>query len=297
MHFDTVAIWGMGLLGGSLGLALRERALAGRIIGVGRNIGRLEQARRAGACDETTCDPATGFANADLVVLCTPVAVLADSLPRFGPLFKDGAIITDVGSTKRRIVEAADASMPPGRRFVGSHPMSGSEMSGVEHARADLYVGNPCFLTPTPKTDADALAALSRMWAAVGSRVIITDPVRHDAVTAAISHVPHLASSALMRLAMSIGEDENYLAAIAGPGFWDMTRLAKGDLAMWKEICTENRDAIADRLNGLIRFLSEARRIILDGGDIEAWLARARDERLELDELRKPIAPPEDAFS
>jgi prephenate dehydrogenase len=286
MKFDTVAIWGMGLLGGSLGLALRKRGLAGRVIGVGRNPERLAKALDLGTCDETTCDLAEGFAEADLAVLCTPVAVLADALPRLGTMFKEGAIVTDVGSTKRRIVEAAEAAMPPGRRFVGCHPMSGAEVSGVAHAREDLYDGNPCFLTPTPSTDPDAVALLASLWSKIGSRVVVTDPDRHDAVVAAISHAPHLASSALAALAASLGEDENYLAAVVGGGFWDTTRLAKGDLAMWVEICSENRDWIDERLGRLVDLLEEARGLIREGGDIEAWLARGRDARLELDALR-----------
>jgi len=295
VFFEKVAIWGMGLLGGSLGLGLRARGMAGTIVGVGRNPERLERARRLGACDTVTCDWAEGFGNADLAVLCTPVAVLADALTHLGPLFKDGSIVTDVGSTKRRIVRTANETMPPGRRFVGSHPMSGSDMSGVDYARADLYVGNPCFLTPTPETDADAVALLGQMWADLGSRIVLTDPARHDAVVAAISHAPHLASAALVHVAMAMGEDDNYMAAVAGKGFWDTTRLARGDLAMWKEICEENHDELCRQLNRLIGSLHEARRLIRDRGDIAEWLGRARDARVELDELRPAANKPAEA--
>ncbi|OPZ21305.1 MAG: prephenate dehydrogenase [candidate division BRC1 bacterium ADurb.BinA364] len=286
MMFDTVSIWGMGLLGGSLGMALRERGLARRVAGVGRDLARLETARARGACDAVTTSAEEGFAEADLVVLCAPVAVIADSLPRFARCFKTGAIITDVGSTKRRIVEAAEKAVPSGRHFVGSHPMSGAEMSGVAYARADLYVGNPCFLTPTIRTDPDSVARLAQMWSAVGSRIVLTDPERHDALAAAVSHAPHIASSALALLAAGLGEDENYLASIAGSGFWDTTRLAKGDVTMWEEICADNPDCIAMALDRLIEELRTARRLIAEGGDIRDWLDRARQARLELDDLR-----------
>jgi len=285
MHFETVAIWGMGLLGGSLGLALREQRLAGRIIGIGRNMERLQRARELLTCNEVTTDPAEGLAQADLVVLCTPVTVLADSLPEFAKHFKPGAIVTDVGSTKRRIVDVADACIGDAARFVGSHPMSGAEVSGVEHARADLYVGNPCFLTPTPRTDLAAVAALSSFWRGVGSRVVITDPERHDRLVGVVSHVPHLAAAALALLAADQREDENFLASIAGNGFWSMTRLAKGDLTMWTEICAENRNEIATQLDALIERLGRMRDSLEVSGCQEP-LEAARSFMLELDQLR-----------
>lgn len=285
--FETVAIWGVGLLGGSLGLALRERGLAGRVIGIGRNPERLAAARAKGLCDETTLDAAEGLRDADLAVLCAPVSVIAQMIADLAPLFKDGAIVTDVGSTKRRIVEAAERAMPPDRHFVGSHPMSGAEKSGLEHARADLYEGNACFLTPTADTNAEALAELGRLWSALGSRIIITDPARHDEIVAGISHAPHLASSALAHLALALGEEENFLSAVAGNGFWDMTRLAEGDPGMWREICAENRDAIGAQLERLIDALSQARRRLAAGEDLGEWLEQAREARLEWRKLAK----------
>ena len=178
--------------------------------------------------------------------------------------------------------------MPAGRHFVGSHPMSGAEKSGLEHARADLYQGNACFLTPTVNTDAEALATLGRLWGALGSRVIITDPARHDEIAAGISHVPHLASSALALIAKALGEEENFLSAVAGNGFWDMTRLAEGDPGMWREICAENRDAIGAQLDRLIDSLSQARRQLADGEDLGDWLGQAREARMEWRRLAKP---------
>lgn len=285
MRFDTVAIMGMGLLGGSLGLAIRDRGLARRIIGVGRNIEKLSRAKELGTCDEVTTDPAQGFLEADLVVLCTPVTILADSLPELIKYFKPRSIVTDVGSTKRRIVEVADLHMPPEVRFVGSHPMSGGEVSGVEHSRMDLYLNNPCFLTPTAGTDLEALAVLNQFWRMVGSRIIITDPVRHDRLVSAISHVPHFASAALTLLAADMNEEENFVASSAGNGFWGMTRLAKGDLTMWSEICSENREEICQHMDRLIQILGELRRKISEGTQ-EEFLQKAREFRLELDQLR-----------
>lgn len=289
MLFDTVAIWGMGLLGGSLGMALRERRLARRVIGAGRHAERLEEARRLGACDEATCDLAEAFGQADLAVLCTPVKLLADSLPRLAPLFKDGAIVTDVGSTKCRIVEAGEAAMPAGRRFVGSHPMSGGETGGVANARASLFEGNSCFVTPTSRTDSEAAEAMRALWTAVGSRVIVMPPERHDALAATISHVPHLASAALALLGLSVGGTADDVASVAGNGFWDTTRLAKGDVTMWREICEENRVAISERLDQLLATLAEARALVAEGGDIGAWLERAREARRALEAARKRL--------
>jgi len=287
VQFETVAIWGMGLLGGSLGMAMRKNGMAKKIIGVGRNIERLEMARDLNTCDEVTCDLAQGFGQADLAVLCLPVAIMAKALPDIAPLFNKDAIVTDVGSTKRRIVQAADAAFANGPRFVGSHPMSGAELSGVTHAKADLYEDNPCFVTPTNNSDAEAVEILSEMWAEVGSRVIVAGPERHDSIVAAISHAPHLVSAALSILAENTGEPDDFLASVAGNGFWDTTRLAKGDLVMWKEICEDNSDHIAERLGKLIQILTNAQQLIENRGDIETWLAQARDARIRLDTQRE----------
>lgn len=290
MHVKTVAIWGMGLLGGSLGLALRQRKMAERIIGVGRSLERLNRALELKSCDEISDDPAQSFAQSDLVILCAPVAVLADSLPNFAQSFKPGTIVTDVGSTKRRIAEVADECMPASVYFVGSHPMSGGESGGVEFARADLYAGNPCFITPTPRTNLEALATVSSFWQELGSRVVITDAERHDRLASAISHVPRITSAALALLVQSMLEDENFIASIAGNGFWSMTRLAKGDLTMWSEICRENGDEIVQHLDQLISILQSLRTRI-DQGNVDSELERAREYRIDLEGLRP--SPPE----
>ncbi len=285
MHFNQVAVWGVGLLGGSLGMALRQRQLATTVIGVGRNIDRLKQALDLGACDEITTDPREGFAQADLIVVCMPVAALAESFTILADCVQPGVIVTDVGSTKQRIVEAAESHLAGRCLFVGSHPMSGAEVSGVQHARADLYKGNPCFLTPTPSTDLQALSTLAQLWQTLGSRVVITDPARHDELVAAVSHVPHLSSVALTLLAAGLGEDLNLIPAIVGNGFWDTTRLAKGDLAMWSEICQENDASILKQLDRLIEILSQLRERVRTH-EMRDSLSHAAEFRRELDQLR-----------
>jgi len=280
-----VAIIGVGLIGGSIGLALRARGLAGRVVGVGRDRARLEEARRLGAIDEPSTDLAEGVAGADVVVACTPVTrIVADILDasRLGPA---SALVTDAGSTKRRIVEAVEADPRGLAAFVGAHPIAGSERQGVAHARADLFDGRACVLTPTARTPADRLDRARAFWSSLGCRVFEVDPTEHDARLARTSHLPHAVAAAL---AASVPPD---LLPLAAGAYRDGTRVAGADAALWAGIFRENRRPVLDALDAFEGHLARFRAALEadDAASLLAWWdeARANRDRFE--------TPPRDA--
>ncbi len=243
--FKKISIIGVGLLGGSVGMAALDRKLCQEVVGIGRVQTGLQEAVRQGAISRGTTDMPGGLADADLIVLCTPVRHIFDILPEVVAAAKPGAIITDVGSTKVSIVSQGDAITRGSTKFfVGSHPMAGSEKTGVRYARSDMFESSTCFVTRTPETDNAAFAAVCGLWRALGSRLVISRPKRHDSLTATISHLPHLAAVALVRAVESINEDRNLIRGIIGNGFRDTTRIAAGGSEMWEDICVDNRAEI-----------------------------------------------------
>ena len=277
-HFRRAVICGVGLLGGSLGLALRERRLADSIVGVGRRVERLKLALDAGAIGSYSLDAREACADADLVVLCGPVSIILEQLPEVIESVPRGALVTDVGSTKRSIVERAAECARDGVAFVGSHPIAGSERSGVEFARADLYQDATVILTPDLDTSAQAVARTRALWQALGMRVIEIAPTRHDFLLAAVSHQPHLAAAALVALLeRALDESPGLLKAVAGPGFRDTTRIAMGSVPMWLDICFENRPALLKTLDAFISILLEMRKAIAeeDRAAVEHFLETA----------------------
>lgn len=243
-HFDTVTIIGVGLLGGSLGLGLKQRGMADRIIGVGRRQASLDAAAEIGAFDDGVLDLTQEAVAADLIVLATPAAQAIDYLNALRERIGAATVVTDVVSTKSAICAHAKATWSLPRRFVGSHPMAGSEKWGPEHADPQLYVGAVTFVERGDHLAADARATVCGMWAALGSRVVDVDPEEHDRLVAATSHVPHIAASAV---AQAVPDDDIARAAV-GPGFRDTTRVAEGRPELWRDICLTNGKAIATEL-------------------------------------------------
>lgn len=275
-NFNTVAIIGPGLLGGSLGLALKQNGWEGRLIGVARKESTLETARARGCIDEAMTDIDDAVAEADLIVLATPVQSACRLLERMADAVNPSAVITDVGSTKQSIVETAARVLANGSRFVGSHPMAGAETSGPAAARADLYLGKPVIVTPTDLTDADAAAMVESLWQTLGMRVHRMEPDEHDCAVAAISHLPHIISAMLMQSAAQSGA-----LGVASTGLADMTRLAGGDIDMWTEIISDNRQAILDEIENWQEATTACRDLLVEGDTekLTAWLAAARDAR------------------
>lgn len=264
-RFNTVAIVGVGLIGGSLGLALRQRNLAERVIGIGRSQTSLRTARRVGAVTNTSIDLAKGVAEAELIVVCTPVGRIVDFVRQTAEHCPEGTLITDAGSTKQTIVEALDGTLPRGVRFLGSHPLAGSEKTGCAHASADLFEGRVAILTPTLNTRAEDFDQLEHFWAQLGSVVIQMSPVEHDRALALTSHLPHAVAAVL---AAMLPES---LFRLTGAGFHDTTRIAAGDAELWQQIFLANRtnvlaalDQYAHRLHALRTALEQQDKAALE---------------------------------
>jgi len=256
--FNRIAIVGVGLLGGSLGLAARKHNLCQEIVGVGRSAASLEEARRLEVIDRSTQNAAEAIAESDLVVLCTPVRHIVEVLPQLVSHARPGTIFTDVGSTKASIVRVGEeAASSNGIHFVGSHPMAGSEKSGVRYARAELYKDSTCFVTKTATTNLNAFRKVCALWQALDARIVVARPERHDRLVASISHLPHLMAVALVRALDKFSEDKNLIKGIIGNGFRDTTRIACGDTRMWEDICTDNHEEISRSREALEQSLAE----------------------------------------
>lgn len=254
MEFKRLSILGVGLLGGSLGLAVKKIAKDCHIIGYGHRATTLESARELGAIDEGTLSVAEAVAGADLVVLCTPVGTFDGLLREIAGGLKPGAIITDVGSTKRSVVRIAQTQIPSIAHFVGSHPMAGSEKRGIEFARADLFEGALCLTTPTDGTDARALETVERFWRSLGMRVKRLSPEEHDRLICDVSHLPHALAATLVSM-----QSEDALE-LAGKGFFDSTRVAAGDAGLWRDILLDNADNLRSSIQRLRNQLDELER-------------------------------------
>jgi prephenate dehydrogenase len=253
---ETLAIVGVGLIGGSVGLAARARGVAGRIVGVGRSAASLAAARRAGCVDAGTSDLAEAVRDADLVLVCTPVDRIAEHVRTAAAACRSGTLLTDAGSTKDTIVRSLDGTMPAEVPFVGGHPLAGSEKRGPEHAHADLFVDRLVILTPTPRTDQIALERVGEFWQALGARVLHMSPQDHDDALAITSHLPHLAAAAI---ANSLPD---HLRSLTATGFRDTTRVAAGDPDLWAAIIAQNRGAILAALGRLEERLTDYRQAI-----------------------------------
>jgi len=277
-----LTIVGVGLLGGSVAKAARSGGLARRIVGVGRDSERLRPAVDDGTLDVAVTDLDAGVREADVVLLAAPVLAIEGLLERVCRSAPVGALVTDVGSTKRNIVRAAErlAATRP-LAFVGSHPLAGSEQAGYRVARADLFRGATVVVTPTDKTELAALKKTTELWEALGARVTSLDPETHDRTVAAISHLPHLIACALVDGA---GRVEPGALELAARGFRDTTRIAAGDPDMWTEIFLANRDALTAGIEAFREALADLQRVIDAGGAeaLRAELARIKSIREQL---------------
>jgi len=271
----NVGIVGLGLIGGSLGMALRAAGLATRVVGFDRSPADLALAQQRGAIDHQASSLADLAAEADLVVLATPVLAMQGILRELAPVLKPSAVVTDLASTKAAVTGwAAEV----GVTFVGGHPMAGSEKSGMAAAGLNLLRGAVYIITASPGTPAEAIAQVERLARGVGARPLRMDAVDHDRAVAAVSHVPFLASTALVRTTTHDPAWDVW-GEIAATGYRDVTRLASGDPAMYRDICLTNAAAIAPLLRGLARQLDEMADGLEDRPYLEGLFQDARERR------------------
>jgi prephenate dehydrogenase len=275
-----VTIIGLGLMGGSLGMALRKQQACRQVWGVAKRPETIARALELGAIEGGTLDLAEGAADADMVVLATPVRTIIDLIPRLSPLLPRGCLITDVGSTKAAIVEAM-GGLPAHVQPLGGHPMCGKEVAGIEAAEADLYEGAVWALTPLARTSPEALEMGSALARAVGAHPLLLDAHRHDRLVATISHLPYLLAVALVGLAEEVGAEDELMWALATSGFRDTSRLAASEVTMMLDILLTNRSPVAEmvhrfgqRLEGLARLLEG-----WDEAELRQLLESARQRR------------------
>lgn len=256
--FNRVAIIGLGLIGGSIGLALRKAKAAQQVVGYDLARGASNQARKVGAIDQSYAALEDAVRGAELIVLATPVGAMRTLLQNMAASVSPGAVVTDVASTKVQVITWAEEFLPPAVSFVGGHPMTGKEMSGVEAADAALFQKRMYCLTPTINTRPAAIDRVSTFAEALGARVRFLEPAEHDGQVAGVSHLPFVASIALMG-AVTEGASWGDASLLAAGGFRDMTRLAAGNPEMYRDICLTNSEAITRWLDAYIRKLSELR--------------------------------------
>ena len=279
-----LSILGVGLLGGSLGLAVRERLRDCAVVGYSHRPSTLERARALGILTESHQSARAAVRGADMVVLCTPVGTLAPLLAEIAGDLEKGAIVTDVGSTKRTVVESAERLLPPGSYFVGSHPMAGSEKRGLEFASPNLFAGAVCITTPTPLTDSIALDHVESFWKMLGMTVTRISPARHDQMLADVSHLPHALAAALVLM------QEDQALELCGKGFLDLTRIAGGDAGLWRDILLDNHQNLRQSLKRLMQQLDHLHKL-LDPSQSQAlldWLSAAAVRRQKRIETPRP---------
>ncbi len=273
MKFNKIAIIGVGLIGGSVGLAAKKFKIARTVCGVGRRLATLKIAKHRGAVDTITLDLAEGLKGADLAILATPISLMpvyANQIASNPGMAKNGLIITDVGSTKHFIVSELERILPKGIHFVGAHPFAGSQKAGAANASRDLLRYARVFLTPTDKTNKAALSITKKFWEAVGCNVFVVSTKAHDRIVAQISHMPHIAAAAL------VNSTDTALLPFASTGFFDTTRIASADPLIWRDICLSNTGNILNSIRRLQRSLAVLSKAIRD-----------KDVRVLMKELQK----------
>ena len=295
-RFRRLAVLGLGLLGGSVAAAARERNVAETVVGFARRPEPLARARERGLVDGVARDAAEAVRGADLIVLATPVRAMAGVLEKAAPAMTAPALVTDVGSVKGRLVETLPGLLPPGVDFVGSHPMVGSHETGVDFARGDLFEGGCCVVTPTASSEPGARDRLVEFWRSLGARVCLRAPDSHDIEVAWVSHLPHVLAFAY---AHALRSAPDTALELSGSGFQDFVRIARSDSEQWADILGMNREALAQPLEAFGGALRELARAIqsCDTAGQERILASASRQLESLAPNggdRQTLAPEED---
>jgi prephenate dehydrogenase len=269
MHWQKITLVGVGLLGGSLGLAVKQRRLADRVEGYVRRTASIAECDKLGVVDHATRDLERAVAGADLVILCTPLSQMRELGLKMLPALKPGAIVTDVGSVKGSVVEDLESLIAGAdAHFVGSHPMAGGEKTGVSAAKADLFERAICLVTPTPNSNKVAVEKIEEFWKALGGRVLKLAPAVHDDLVSRASHLPHVVAAELANYILSPAHPPEQ-ATVCANGFRDTTRVASGSPEMWRDIAMANQKNLGRVLGVFIEDLQEFR-LALENGDVKA---------------------------
>ena len=283
-QLHRITIWGVGLIGGSLGLALKKNGFQGLRVGLGRNIGRLEKARQHDAVDVVTTEVAEGLRGSDLVVLCTPVELVPVLVQHIAEIV-DAAhpmVLTDVGSTKAVLVRTIETQLrelgSETLSFVGGHPMAGSHETGVDAARATLFENATCILTPTENTHQASSQRVKSLWEFVGAVPHLLSPETHDLLIGAASHLPHLIASLLANTVANVEMEHHKALDFTATGFRDSTRIAAGSPDLWTGIFTQNRDVLLSLIDDIVGNLIEFKTLLQtdDLAEIERLLLEAQ---------------------
>jgi prephenate dehydrogenase len=285
--FRRMTIVGVGLLGGSLGMICKQQGLVDTIIGTGRRIENLKKAQALKAIDDYSVDLAEAAADSDLLVLATPVDTFEPALKACASRLAQNAIVTDVGSVKGQLVSRMEALVPAHVAVVGAHPIAGKEKTGIEFAGLDLFRGARCILTPTARTNRDAMIKIRRLWEQTGAQVSEMDPDLHDAVLGAVSHLPHMVAFALVNAITSIQHSQTPaldLQTFSGGGYKDTTRIAASSPEMWRDICLWNRENLLTHLEAFETCLQKLKSLIRagDGKGLLQEMERAKHARERL---------------
>ena len=284
LMFRRMVVAGVGLIGGSLAMAARQRGLVEEIVGYGRGEKNLRVAQKRGIIDGYFMDAGEIPERTDLLVLGTPVQATAPLAAAFLPALEPGCLVSDVGSVKARIVRDMERLLPRRIPFVGAHPIAGSEQWGAEAAHANLFSGQRCILTPTRNTDGAALKRVASLWRKVGAKVEIMDPQLHDRILGLVSHLPHVLVYALVNLLSRAKVDSVDVTEYCGGGFKDFTRIASSRPELWRDICLLNRQALSRSLTDYIRSLERLKRLIRNdqGAVLEREFTLANEVRRQI---------------
>jgi prephenate dehydrogenase len=281
VQFRKITIIGVGLLGGSIGLAARRFRLAREVAGYVRRKSSLKDCERAGAVDYAVTDLLAAVSNADLIILCTPLAQMRSLAEQILPALKLGAIVTDVGSVKAGVVRELESIIATaGAHFVGSHPMAGGEKMGVPAARADLFDHAVCIVTPTKKSSATAIRKVEQFWKSLGARVLKMDAAQHDLLVSRSSHLPHVVAATLANLVLNPAGPKMQ-AALCATGFRDTTRIASGSPEMWRDIALANSKNLSRSVDAFVVELKKFQSVLKRGDvrAVEKFYATAKQRR------------------
>jgi cyclohexadieny/prephenate dehydrogenase len=288
--FQRIALLGMGLIGGSIARAVRERGIAGEIVAHAKSARTLSRVAELNIADRVEADAAAAVQGADCVILCAPVGAYAELAATIAPHLAAGSILSDVGSTKQSVIRDVAPLVPAGVHFVPAHPLAGTEHSGPDAGFPELFHGRWCLLTPPPETDPAAVEKISELWRQLGSMVSVMEPAHHDRVLAIVSHLPHLIAFTICGTADDLADEtRQQVLQFAATGFRDFTRIAASDPTMWRDVFLNNRDAL---LEMLARFTEDAQAMAKavrwgDADYIEDRISRGRKIRKSLIELKQ----------